>query len=94
MGINKSERPDEVDLDEVARLLKALETDLARVQAGKGDPDALRAEVEALRAALHSSDHGEVRESLHGLHRFFDEAADTAYKGSQYVTDIGRMLGM
>ena len=85
---------DKVDLDEVGRLLKALETDLARVQAGHGDPAALRAEVEALRAALHTSDHDDVRDSLHGLHRFFDEATDTAYKGSQYLSDIGRMLGM
>jgi hypothetical protein len=83
-----------IDLDEVARLLKALEADLARVQAGTGDTEALRAEVEALRDALHSSDEGTLRESLHGLHRFFDDAADTAYKGSQYLGDIGRMLGM
>lgn len=83
-----------VDLNEVKRLIQALEADLARVQAGTGDYSALEAEVEALRQALHAPDDAHVRERLHGLHRFLDDAADTAFKGSQYIADIGRMLGM
>ncbi|HKY02805.1 MAG TPA: hypothetical protein VJM53_09665 [Burkholderiales bacterium] len=83
-----------VDLQEVARLVQALENDLARLQAGGDDYVALKAEVEALREALHLTDEQKVRERLHGLHRFLDEAADTAFTGSQYIGSIGRMLGM
>ncbi|HKO89358.1 MAG TPA: hypothetical protein VJU83_12695 [Burkholderiales bacterium] len=83
-----------IDLQEVARLVQALEDDLERVQAGSGDLEALRAEVEALRAALHQPDHHEVRERLQGVHGFLGEAEDTAFKGAQYIGDIGRMLGM
>ena len=83
-----------VDLKEVARLVQALEDDLARVQAGSGDFDALRAEVEALRAALQAPDQSEVRERLEGVHGFLGEAEGTAIKSAQYIGDIGRMLGM
>lgn len=83
-----------VDLKEVAKLIQALEADLARLQTGRGDYAALRAEVEALRQALHISDSGQVRERLQGVHGFLEEAEDTAFKGAQYLGDIGRMLGM
>jgi len=83
-----------VDLKEVAKLIQALEADLARLQAGQGDYTALRAEVEALRQALHISDSHEVRERLQGVQGFLEDAEDTAFKGAQYLGDIGRMLGM
>lgn len=83
-----------IDLKEVARLVQALEEDLEKLQAGSGDFDALRAEVEALRAALHQPDHEQVRDRLQGVQGFLGEAEDTAFKGAQYISDIGRMLGM
>ncbi len=41
-----------VDIEAVTALVDALERDLARLKAGSGDVDALRREVDALRAAL------------------------------------------
>lgn len=92
-------KPTSVDLDEAARLLDALERDLARVRQGSADVDALRAEVEQLRAVLRAgSAHEDVHEGLHGIralmHRIGDELRDDAFKGSDYATRIGRLLGL
>jgi hypothetical protein len=85
---------DKVDLKEVAKLLQALEADLAKLQSGQGDYAALREEIEALKAALHVTDHGEVRDRLKGVHGFLNEAEDTAFTGARYIGEIGRILGM
>jgi hypothetical protein len=89
-----------VDLNAVTKLVEALEQDLARVRAGSGDVEALRREVEALRAALAAEQpHPEgVRERLHGVRGSLESAGDTLWEdavvGSDYLTRIGRMLGM
>lgn len=83
-----------IDLAEVDRLVQALERDLEGLRGSDRDYSALRTEVEALRLALHSDETQSVREHLHGVHDFLDEAAETAFKGSRYLADIGRMLGM
>lgn len=89
-----------VDLEEARQLIEALERDLAKVQQGSGDVDTLRGEVERLRAALDSADasHDTVHTGLRSirakLHSATDEILDDAFKASQYVTQIGRMLGM
>jgi hypothetical protein len=87
-----------IDLEQVARLVRALEHDLAQAQAqgGSGNIDALRAEVEALRHALnaHAGDDESVRERLHGVRDAFEESDSALFKGAQYIADIGRMLGM
>lgn len=85
-----------IDLEQVARLVRALERDLAQAQGGSGNIDALRAEVEALRQALHAhaGDDQTVRERLHGVRDAFEESDSALFRGAQYIADIGRMLGM
>lgn len=88
--------PERIDLEEVARLVQALERDLERAQHGAVNIDTLRAEVEALRDALnaHEGDDDPLRERLQGVRDAFDEGDAALFKGAQYLSDIGRMLGM
>src|SRR5262245_14985625 len=91
-------KPGGIDLAEVARLVEALELDLAKVQEGSSDLATLRNEVEQLRAALETTAHAEVHSGLHGIrsaiHKASDELLGDALKGGDYVARIGRMLGM
>jgi hypothetical protein len=85
-----------VDLDEVARLVAALERDLETVRAGSGDVDTLRGEVAQLRQALEApgTAHGEVHEGLHGIRALLQKAEGELFTDADYVARIGRMLGM
>jgi hypothetical protein len=102
MGTTDANKPDspEVDLDEVAKLLEALEQDLANVQGNEKDIQRLRDEVQTLKNVLISPvrRHHWVRDGLHGIRDVFEDALDTAVaeglKGSQYIAEIGRILGM
>jgi DNA-binding GntR family transcriptional regulator len=92
---------DKIDFADVARLVAALEADLAKTRAGSGDLDTLRAEVEQLRVALHSGQSVEqdtVPAQLHGvralLRRIENELIGDALPASEYITRIGRMLGL
>ena len=88
-----------VDLEETARLIDALERDLAQLKSGQGDLDHLRADVEQLRTALAS---GQADEELHGglaglrekLHAASDELLTDAIRTGDYIARIGRLLGM
>jgi len=90
----------EIDLDEVAKLLEALEKDLANVQGSEKDIQRLKDEVQTLRNVLVSPvrRHHWVRDGLHDIRDVFENALDTAVakglKGSQYIAEIGRILGM
>ena len=90
----------EIDLDEVAKLLEALEKDLANVQGSEKDVQRLKDEVQTLRNVLVSPvrRHHWVRDGLHDIRDVFENALDTAVakglKGSQYIAEIGRILGM
>jgi hypothetical protein len=93
------EQQRKVDLDEAARLVDALERDLAQLKSGRGDLDHLRADVEQLRAALASAQpHEEVHGGLTGLreklHAAGDELLSDAIKTGDYIARIGRLLGM
>jgi hypothetical protein len=96
--MTSSSRP--VDLDEVAQLVAQLERDLQRARHGGADLDTLRTEVEQLRIALASDTGppGDVQETLTGvrqrLHDLGDELKSEALTGSDYVTRIGRLLGL
>jgi predicted nuclease with TOPRIM domain len=99
-GNRKEAGAQEVDLEEVARLIEALEQDLARVKGNSADIQRLRDEVAELKAVLHRSphEHHRIRDALHGLRERIDQALDTAvFEGlevSRYVAEIGRILGL
>jgi hypothetical protein len=80
---------DEIDLDEVGRLVGALERDLAKVRGGSRDVQLLRDEVETLRGVLNSPvrRHRRVESGL-------DAAKAGGLKAGQYLAQIGRILGM
>lgn len=90
----------QIDLDEVARLIEALERDLKNVPGESKDIRRLRDEVETLKNVLKSPvrRHHWVRDALHGIRESFDNALDTAVaegmEVSRYVAEIGRILGM
>lgn len=88
-----------IDLAEAARLVDALENDLAQLKTGQGDLEALRTDVEQLRTALASAKaHEEVHGGLAGLreklHAVSDELLDDAIKTGDYIARIGRLLGL
>ncbi len=85
-----------LDLQQVERLVAALEDDLAKVRSGSADVQSLRDEVDALKRLLDSSDatHGPVNDRLRSIHSLMDTLVDDAIQGARYVAEIGRMLGM
>jgi hypothetical protein len=90
----------EINLEQVAELIEALEQDLAKVRSGSRDMQLLRDEVETLKNVLNSPvrRHHWVRDGLHGIRGVFENALDKAIveglKGSQYISEIGRILGL
>jgi len=90
----------EVNLEEVAKLIEALERDLKSVRGDSSDIQRLRDEVETLKNVLNSPvrRHHWVRDGLHGIREVFANALDSAVaeglKGGQYIAEIGRILGM
>lgn len=89
----KSDGPKrDIDLDEVRRMLDALERDLAAVRGGSRDVRVLRDEVDRLKALLESGEpHHTVRDSLHSLRLALE---GEGVRLGQYVGMIGRILGM
>lgn len=94
------DRKQEINLEQVGRLLEALERDLAQVRSGSQDVQRLRDEVETLRNVLKSPirRHHWVRDGLHGVRAQLDDALDAAVgegiKAGQYLAEIGRILGL
>jgi hypothetical protein len=86
--------PQEVDLEEVRKLLDVLERDIDHVSDDAAAVQRLRDEVQTLRNVLESPvrRHHWVRDSLHGIREAFGSAG--AAKAGQYVAEIGRILGM
>ncbi len=90
----------DVDLEEVRKLLDALERDLEKVRSDSMAVQRLRDEVRTLRNVLDSPvrRHHWVRDGLQGIREAFDNALDTAVadalRAGQYVAEIGRILGM
>lgn len=90
----------EINFEEVAKLIDALEQDLKKVQSGSQDVQLLRDEVETLKNVLNSPvrRHHWVRDGLHGVREAFENALDNAIaegvKGGQYIAEIGRILGL
>ena len=90
----------EIDLEEVARLIEAIEQDLAGMPSGAPGVQRLRDEVETLKNVLNSPvrRHHWVRDGLHDIREVFEDAVDTVVaegiKGSRYIAEIGRILGL
>jgi hypothetical protein len=90
----------EIDLEDVERLIAALERDLESVSGDSEAVQRLNDEVQTLKNVLRSPvrRHHWVRDGLHGIREAFDNALDTAVadgiKASRYIAEIGRILGM
>jgi hypothetical protein len=90
----------EVDFSEVGKLIEALERDLEQVNSDSAAVQRLRDEVQTLKNVLASPvpRHHWVRDGLHGVREAMENAWDAAVadslKASQYVSEIGRILGM
>ncbi len=85
-----------VDLEEVAKLVAALERDLAKLKQGTGDVRALQEEVRALGVALEAPapDDAHINDRLKTLHGAVDTIAEDTFIAADYAAKIGRMLGM
>lgn len=100
MSTGKGPHGQTVDLDEVARLVEALERDLENMPSDSPDIQRLKDEVHTLKNVLESPVRRQhwVRDALHGIRDAIDDAVDTAIaksmKGSRYIAEIGRILGM
>jgi hypothetical protein len=96
----RAEGAPDIDLDEVRKLVEALEQDLEKVHGDARDVQVLRDEVETLKNVLNSPvrRHHWVRDGLHGIREGFENVVDSAIaeglRASRYVSEIGRMLGM
>ena len=86
----------EIDLQQVERLVAALEADLAKVRSGSEDVQALRDEVDSLKQLLDAGGPPQepVHDRLRSIHTLMDTLVDDAIQGARYVAEIGRMLGM
>ncbi len=99
-GPDRETGKQDINLEEVAKLIEALEQDLRKVQGGAQDVQLLRDEVETLKNVLNSPvrRHHWVRDGLHGIREAFENGLDKAIaeglKGSRYIAEIGRILGM
>jgi hypothetical protein len=90
----------DVDLEEVARLVDALERDLAQAKGSPADLRALRDEVATLKNVLKSPirRHHWVRDALHDMRTALEDRLDSAVadgmNASRYAAEIGRILGL
>ena len=89
----KDREAQEVDLDEVEKLIHALERDLEKIRGSSADIQRLRDEVETLKNVLNSPvrRHHWVRDALHDIREgIVVEGAEAG----RYVAEIGRILGL
>ena len=90
----------EIDFEEVSKLVRSLERDLAKVRKGSRDVQLLRDEVETLKNVLSSPirRHHWVREGLQAVREAVENGMETVVadglKAGQYIAEIGRILGM
>ena len=100
MAAGKEQGTQEINLEAATRLVAALEQDLQKVSGDSRDIQRLKDEVETLKNVLNSPvrRHDWVRDGLHGIRDVFENALDTAVaeglKGSRYLAEIGRILGL
>jgi DNA gyrase/topoisomerase IV subunit A len=96
----KGKHRQEVDLEQVGKLVEALERDLENIRSDSTAVQRLKDEVQTLKNVLGSPvrRHHWVRDGLQSIRDVFETARDTAVadglKGGQYLAEIGRILGM
>ena len=96
----KENSAQEIDLESAAKLIAALEQDLSKLGGDSRDIQRLRDEVETLKNVLNSPvrRHHWVRDGLNSIREALGNAMDRAVaeglKDSQYIAEIGRILGM
>lgn len=89
-----------INLQETAAMIDRLERDLARLDQGQVDVAELKEDLQRLRSLLsaHATTRTELHTGLAGLrerlHDVSDELFDDAMKAGDYMTRIGRLLGM
>lgn len=89
-----------VDLDRVAKLVHALEKDLAGAKADDATIGRLLAEIDTIKSALTSSPprHAGVRESLQSMRDTMERATGTVtgelWRDAPYLAELGRILGL
>lgn len=93
MTTNRMPSSPTVDLDKVAKLVDALEKDLAKAKRDPADMERLRAEIEAIRSLLRAPAprHSTVRERLHALRETLE---GEIWRDAPYLAELGRILGM
>ena len=100
MSKSSKQTSQEIDLEAVEKLIQALERDLAEVRGGSRDVQLLKDEVDTLKNVLNSPIRRPhwVKEGLHGMRQAIENGLDTVvadgFKASQYIAEIGRILGM
>jgi DNA repair ATPase RecN len=100
MDTGKETSSHHVNLEEATKLVAALEQDLQQLSGDSRDLQRLKDEVQTLKNVLNSpvQRHHWVRDGLHGVREAVENALDTALaeglKGSRYIAEIGRILGM
>jgi hypothetical protein len=88
-----------IDLARVAKLVDALEKDLARAKPDEAHRRKLLREIEAIRNALTSPPkHSGIREGLHAIRQTMEHASGTLagemWRDAPYLAEIGRILGL
>jgi hypothetical protein len=100
MAANQGRHGQTVDLEEVGRLVEALERDLGKMPGVSPDIQRLKDEVQTLKNVLDSPVRRQhwVRDGLHGIRESIEHALDAAVaesmEGGRYIAEIGRILGM
>jgi len=93
VATEQEKKGQQVDLDAVAKLVEAMERDLQKIGGDSSEIRRLRDEVETLRNVLRSPVRRQhwVRDALHAIR---DAAVAEGLRDSQYIAEIGRILGM
>ncbi len=93
-------RTRQIDLDEVARLIEAMERDLQKIPGSSADVRRLRDEIQTLKNVLNSPvrRHHWVSDALHDIREHIEDKLDTAVTEGmavgRHIAEIGRILGM
>ncbi|MEO0317112.1 MAG: hypothetical protein RL404_789 [Pseudomonadota bacterium] len=90
----------EFSLERINRLVSDLEQELSRAPAGSPKVAALRAEIDALKRTLASSEQSgtALKAQLHGTHRNLDDLVASVegevLRDTPYLAELGRILGL